>query len=199
MQWYEAEIQGLERDKKPCIKDGETVVFYGSSSIRLWDSLKADFPEYDVVNMGFGGSTLAGCGWFFDRVLSGTQPKSLVLYAGDNDLGDGRHPEEIYLFFEAIHGYVRAYFPGMPFTFISVKPSPSRMHLAEKMRRLNGWIEQSLADGENETYVDVFTPMMKYGNTLGTLYTDDGLHMNTKGYELWKTVLLEHRVDVFGG
>lgn len=198
MHWYENEIRSLERDKKPLIRDHETVVFYGSSSIRLWDTLETDFPENYVLNMGFGGSTLAGCAWFFDRVLADVRPKSLVLYAGDNDLGDGRHPEEVFLSFEAIHGYIRAYLPGIPFTFISVKPSPSRMHLVPAMRRLNEWVAQSLAAAENETFVDVFTPMMEYGQKLHTLYTNDGLHMNTTGYDLWKSVLLEQREKVFG-
>ncbi|MGB0370254.1 MAG: GDSL-type esterase/lipase family protein [Opitutales bacterium] len=199
MHWYENEIQALEREKKPLIRNGETVVFYGSSSIRLWDSLESEFPGYHVLNMGFGGSTLAGCGWFFDRMLGDVQPKALVLYAGDNDLGDGRHPEEIYLFFEAIHGYVRAYLPDMPFTFISVKPSPVRMHLVPKMKMLNEWVAQSLEPTPHETFVDVFNPMMNCGQNLQTLYTDDGLHMNSKGYDIWKSVLMEHRNTIFGG
>ena len=149
--------------------------------------------------MGFGGSTIAGCGWFFDRVLGGEFPKSLVLYAGDNDLGDGRHPEEVYLFFEAIHSYVRAYMPDTPFTFISVKPSPARMHLVAKMKQLNEWVEQSLSSSPLETFVDVFTPMMEYGDRLETLYTGDGLHMNAQGYDIWKKALLDQRERVFGG
>ena len=198
MHWYENEIKALEERKKPLVRDHESVIFYGSSSIRLWDSLETEFPEYHVLNMGFGGSTLAGCGWFFDRVLGDVRPKSLVLYAGDNDLGDGRHPEEVFLFFEAIHGYVRAYLPDTPFTFISVKPSPARFNLIASMRRLNEWIAQSLAQSSHETFVDVFSPMMDYGQNLQTLYTNDGLHMNARGYDLWKSVLLQHRASVIG-
>ena len=199
MHWYENDIQRLEREKKPLIRDHESVVFYGSSSFTLWDALETSFPGHHVINMGFGGSTLSGCGWFFDRVLGGKVPKSLVLYAGDNDLGDGRHPEEVFLFFEVIHSYVRAYMPDMPFTFISVKPSPARMHLVPKMKQLNGWVEQSLSLSSQETFIDVFNPMMEYGNGLGALYTHDGLHMNDQGYEIWKKALSAKGDRVFGG
>src|SRR5258708_12869575 len=31
------------------------IVFYGSSSFRLWKSLEKDFSSYEVLNFGFGG------------------------------------------------------------------------------------------------------------------------------------------------
>ncbi len=52
------------------------------------------------INLGFGGSTLAACAWFFDPIVAPvSHPQTLILYAGDNDLGDGRHPEEVLFFF----------------------------------------------------------------------------------------------------
>ncbi|MEO6149861.1 MAG: hypothetical protein ABIP28_06855 [Mucilaginibacter sp.] len=30
--------------------------------------------------------------------MEGFQPERLIFYAGDNDLGDGRHPEEVFIF-----------------------------------------------------------------------------------------------------
>jgi len=77
-------------------------LFYGSSSIRLWESLYNDFATYKPVNLGFGGSTLAACVWFFDRLMMPLNPKRLVVYAGDNDLSDGRNPEEVFIFFEQL-------------------------------------------------------------------------------------------------
>lgn len=71
------------------------IAFYGSSSIRLWATLASDFPGLSVVNLGFGGATLAACVYFFERLVLPCSPASLVLYAGDNDLGDGRRPEDV--------------------------------------------------------------------------------------------------------
>jgi len=62
--------------------------------------LYKDFEEYMPINLGFGGSTLAACAWFFDPIVAPViHPQTLILYAGDNDLGDGRHPEEVLFFF----------------------------------------------------------------------------------------------------
>jgi hypothetical protein len=34
------------------------IIFTGSSSIRMWTSLKEDFPGLPVLNRGFGGSMI---------------------------------------------------------------------------------------------------------------------------------------------
>ena len=43
------------------------ILFTGSSSIRMWKNLQESFPGYNVLNRGFGGSTLAD----LDRYLPG--------------------------------------------------------------------------------------------------------------------------------
>jgi len=64
MIWYEDEVKSLE-NKILTLSDGAETLFYGSSSIRLWPNLQGDFPAIKAVNLGFGGSTLAACVWFF--------------------------------------------------------------------------------------------------------------------------------------
>ena len=52
---WEKEIAAFETADRanPPAKGG--IVFVGSSSIRKWTSLAADFPAYPVLNRGFGG------------------------------------------------------------------------------------------------------------------------------------------------
>ena len=64
MYWYEEDIERLEKYGKETGHNAETI-FYGSSSIRLWTSLYDDFKNLKPANLGFGGSTLAACVWFF--------------------------------------------------------------------------------------------------------------------------------------
>src|ERR1700744_4283338 len=113
MFWYEDEIKRLEKQRNELTTPPRTL-FYGSSSIRLWDNLNVDFKEYTPINLGFGGSTLAACDWFFDRVMDGFQPERLIIYAGDNDLGDGRHPEEVFLFFQQMAARTAKRFGSIP-------------------------------------------------------------------------------------
>jgi len=190
MFWYEDEVKRLEAIRMQKGYNAETI-FYGSSSIRLWDTLGDDFKELSPVNMGFGGSTLAACVWFFDRIMPGYQPKRLVVYAGDNDLGDGRHPEEVFIFFQQLAVRVQSRFGNLPCYYISLKPSISRHYLIDQFRFTNGLIEKEIADNlTNWRYIDVFNPMLNVGGQPQPhFFLDDGLHLSTAGYALWKTTI----------
>src|ERR1700738_2088625 len=83
VQWYESEVQELERAADGRVNGNRPPVFYGSSSIRLWETLAEDFDPR-VLNLGFGGSTLEACDYFFARLVPPVHPRSLLIYAGDN-------------------------------------------------------------------------------------------------------------------
>ncbi len=87
MQWYEDEVRTLEERIKVGPIPRHPVAFYGSSSIRLWSTLASDLALPNALNLGFGGSTLEACAWFFERLVVPAAPASLVVYAGDNDWG----------------------------------------------------------------------------------------------------------------
>ena len=61
------------------------VMFFGSSSIRLWKSLKEDFAPLTVVNRGYGGATLRDLHYNYNTVMAHYKPKAFVFYC-DNDL-----------------------------------------------------------------------------------------------------------------
>jgi hypothetical protein len=190
MFWYENEIKQLEEKHIPSKGDKKRVVFYGSSSIRMWDSLETDFPQFEVINLAFGGSTLAACCWFFERVVPRWEPDIIVLYAGDNDLGDGRHPEEVYLNFIYISGLIEKHFGPIPVAFISVKQSIARLNLYNSIQFTNKIIQEKIAlSYPNYTFVDIIEKMKTKGSIDKTLFEPDGLHLSPKGYKVWKKEL----------
>ena len=118
---FEFELQAFDRESAP----HDAAVFYGSSSIRLWDNLVDSFPGIPVVNRGFGGSTLAECFYLLPRVIFPLNPAAMVLYAADNDLDHGTSPEHVEYLFRQFVERVREVFPALPMAFVAVKPSPS--------------------------------------------------------------------------
>ena len=190
MYWYEDEVKRLEKDRLREGYDPETI-FYGSSSIRLWDSLYQDFPTNKVTNLGFGGSTLAACVWFFERVMFNYNPRVLFIYAGDNDLGDGRNPEEIFIFFQQLMVKVALRFGDIPCYFISLKPSITRWHLADQFSYTNNLIESEvIKQNGNWKFINVYKEMLtKDGQPNPDFYEKDGLHLSTEGYRLWATII----------
>ena len=190
MNLFEEEVRALETRARASAPGG--TVFYGSSSIRLWTTLEADFGHLHPVNLGFGGATLAACAWHFDRLVPPARPRSLVLYAGDNDLGEGRQPEEVCLFFNALAEKIQKQLPGIPVTFLSIKPSPARWHIVEPIRLANQFIESAIRQRLGFQFVDATTFMLTHdAKPDKSLYGDDGLHLNAAGYARWREVLSE--------
>jgi lysophospholipase L1-like esterase len=190
MYWYEDEVKRLEKEGSEIRYEPETI-FYGSSTIRLWTSLNTDFESLKPINLGFGGSTLAACVWFFERIMTPYNPKKLVVYAGDNDLGDGRHPEEVFIFFQQLVVKANNRFGDIPCYFISLKPSVSRWNMADQFKFTNNLIETEIIKHNNNWhFINIFKDMMDaQGKPQKEYFVSDGLHLSEQGYQLWKKVI----------
>jgi lysophospholipase L1-like esterase len=196
MQWYEAEVGELVT-RLAANPVAHATVFYGSSSLRLWSTLAADLDNPRAVNAAFGGSTLEACAYFFERIVAPLHPASLVVYAGDNDLGDGRSPEHVLGSFRQLAVLVAECCGPMPFGFVSIKPSPSRFGIIEQIRATNALIRPEIEHRPNGYFIDVFDAMLRDGRPDPTLYTEDQLHLSRAGYERWASLLAPYRDRIF--
>ncbi len=208
---YEAEVKALENKTFGALSapvPPGSIVFYGSSTVRLWETLQNGFaPLVDIprrcVNLGFGGSTLAACVHYFDRlpgrVMRQSPPvRSLVFYAGENDLGDGKSVDVVFDSFAWLHAMVRDRMPGVPFAFISVKPSPARAHVMDRIVAVNNKIRERITERPESVFIDVFPEMLDAtGAPRRELWTDDGIHLSRAGYELWTQILAGYRQALF--
>ena len=165
------------------------VLFIGSSSIRLWDTLAKDFPGVNVINRGFGGSEIRDSTWYAGQIVVPYAPRQVVLYAGDNDLFSGRSPVQLRDDFRAFVQRVRRDLPKAEIAYISNKPSPSRANLLDAQRQANALIQEDAVRLQVD-FIDVFTPMLDaQGQPREDLFLQDRLHMNPAGYEIWQQVI----------
>jgi lysophospholipase L1-like esterase len=71
-----------------------------------------------------------------------------------------------------------------------MKPSPNRVQLMPKFEQANRLIKNFLSKKSKTIFIDVYHAML---NTDGTPMTDifleDQLHMNAKGYAIWKKII----------
>ena len=187
---FESEIRAFEAADHKHPPPPDAVLFVGSSSIRLWDTLAKDFPDVPVINRGFGGSQIADSTHYADRIVIPYHPRRIVLYAGDNDIAAGKSPAQVRDDFRAFVEKVRASLTDVPISFISIKPSLARWPLIDKIREANRLVQQLAGEEKGVEYVDVFTPMLgPDGKPRPELFRKDGLHMNRKGYQLWTSVI----------
>lgn len=198
MDWYEADVRALEQARVEAQPPNNPVVFYGSSTVRLWEDLKEDLASQRILNLGFGGSTLEACVYFFERLVPPVRPCSLVVYAGDNDLGDGRSPKDVLSFFRALAAKVDRELGAIEFGFISIKPSPARFDIIDRIRTANKLIQDEIARQPRAYFIDVFDAMLDpQGNPQRKLFTEDGLHMSRAGYQLWTKLFSSYRNRIF--
>jgi lysophospholipase L1-like esterase len=187
---FEKEIKAFEEldHKNPPPKDA--VLFIGSSSIRKWKSLGADFPDVVTINRGFGGSKIADSTRYVDRIVTPYHPKLIVMYAGDNDIAGHRTPQQVLEDFRTFVEKVRQSQPEVPILYISIKPSLARWKLVDKIKEANSLIEQYTREGKALGYIDIFPAMLgEDGKPRPELFVADGLHMTEAGYKIWTKII----------
>jgi lysophospholipase L1-like esterase len=169
------------------------ILFIGSSSIRLWKSLAQDFPRHRVINRGFGGSQIIDSVNYADRIVLPYRPKRIVMYAGGNDINAGKSPRQIFADFQAFVRKVHAALPKTEIAYISIAPNPARWAQVDKVREANALISDYTRQQRGLSFINVFPHMLgPDGMPLPDIYVADRLHMNAKGYELWKRIVGAH-------
>jgi lysophospholipase L1-like esterase len=172
----------------------DIVLFTGSSSIRMWSSIQSDFPKYNIINRGFGGSQTSDLLYYFDQLIRPYNPKKIFIYEGDNDLHAGKSPEQILSTMDSLLSLIRQKVsPNVPVYLISPKPSTSRWHLRDKYIELNQRMGQLASSKKKVYFIDVWTPALDAdGNVVKDIFLEDGLHMNEKGYAIWVSVIRKY-------
>ena len=117
-------------------------------------------------------------------------PKTIVIYAGENDLQAGRSVDDVVTAFKNVREQIRTEEPQAPIVFLALKPSPSRLPLLAAMRDANDQIAALCAQDPQCSFVDIFTPMLnEKGQPRPELFIKDNLHMNAEGYRLWTSIV----------
>lgn len=187
---WEKEFAAFDEEDSIAGKRENVILFTGSSSVRMWNSIKKDLGDSNILNRGFGGSTYADLDRDIERIVFRYNPSKVFIYSGDNDLNGNKSPEEVFTEFRGVYGKIKRRLPNTAIFIISAKPSISREHLIPKYQKFNQYVEGFLEHEKNAAFIDVFTPMMdKDGKPKKELFLKDNLHLNKAGYALWTKII----------
>jgi len=182
------DIQNFKKQDSVSFPPRNAILLIGSSSFTKWTDVQDYFPGYTIVNRGFGGSTLLDEIRYVNDIVFPYKPKQIIIYCGENDLASSDTVTAAMVFdrFKQLFQLIR-YKTEAPIAYISMKPSPSRRHLFPKMREGNQLIKDFLATQKNTAFIDVHQKMLdSTGEPMPEIFLDDSLHMNAKGYAIWK-------------
>lgn len=186
------EVQKFKTADSISFPASNQILLIGSSSFTLWKDVQCYFPDRKILNRAFGGSTIADVIRYRYDVIFPYQPKQVVIYCGENDFAssDTITVQTVVNRFVTLFNYIRAKYKNVPLAYVSMKPSPSRVHLMPKYKEANKRIQSFLATKHNTKFVDVYSVMLtSTGEPMPDIFLGDRLHMNAKGYAIWKKKL----------
>lgn len=165
-------------------------LFTGSSSIRLWESLAQDFPEHQVLNRGFGGSHMSDLLHFADELILQYPCDQIFIYEGDNDIESGKKPKTVLNDAKKLVKKIRKKMPDVKIIFIAPKPSITRWHLKDNYQTTRELLKAYADKDDKMDFIDVWPLMLLPDGKLDeSLFIEDGLHMNAKGYLIWANAI----------
>ena len=189
---FHNDIQAFKKKDAAQFPAKHSILFVGSSSFTKWTDVQDYFPGYPIINRGFGGSSLPDVIHYADDIIFPYQPKQIVIYCGENDLAsaDTVTAATVVQRFKTLFGMIRAKLGETPVLFVSLKPSPSRSRLFPKMKAANAEIRSFLLKNKKTAFADVYSKMLDTdGAPIKDIFLPDSLHMNAKGYAIWKKVI----------
>ena len=167
----------------------ETIVFTGSSSIRMWKNLETMFPNHQIINSGFGGSQSSDLYQYYQELILQYNPKKVFIYEGDNDVASKKRTKDIIANTQQIVSKIKENNNATQVIIIAAKPSIARWNLKRRYRRLNKAFEKLCEQDSSLEYANVWDIMLDGKKVRQDIFIGDGLHMNSKGYDLWFSVI----------
>lgn len=190
-----SDIQAFKKQDSINMPAKQQILFVGSSSFTNWKDVQSYFPSYPIINRGFGGSLLTDLIRYADEIIFPYQPRQIVIYCGENDLAaaDSVTGAMVFRRFEQLFEMIRSKSPAVPVAFISLKPSPSRWNLKDKMIDANNMIESFLKEKKTSVFIDVYHQMLDTDSKpIRNIFLEDNLHINAKGYAIWRKLIEPH-------
>ena len=181
---FSFEIKNLLSKVEENKKMEAPIIFYGSSTIRLWKSLNEDFKDVDVINLGFGGAYIDSLSKNFNLLINFLNPKAIVIYLGGNDLNLSLSPKEIIFKIKKFVQKINKKYPNTNIGYITIKPSVERKNKLSDIKKINKGVKLIANDFPNLVYIDVYNKLLDKGKVTSKFLLQDGLHLNKEGYKV---------------
>ena len=188
---YQNDINKYQKENKRLSNRSCDVLFLGSSSINLWDTIYEDFAPLKLIRRSYGGATLRDMIYNYATIAKGYKPKAIVLYV-ENDLGSHKEGVNVVKCFDLFRIFIaklKKEYPNTPLFVVSLKPSQHKADQLKDQLIVNTLLQQNATE-QQYTYIDITKVMYdEEGNLRTDIFKEDNLHMNAEGYKLWTAII----------
>lgn len=198
-QW-ENEIQSLEELDRTENDPPNALLFTGSSSIRLWESMQKDLEPWPTIRRGFGGSTFSDLAIYAPRLLRSHDYRALVIFVANDIKGEkqDKTPAEIVRLFEIVAEASQKHRPNAPIFLIAITPTDSRWDCWKRIQQANRALEDTCTKNGWHFISTESSFLGQDGKPISDYFQDDRLHLNTKGYQVWSELIRQKLKEVLG-
>lgn len=172
------------------------VVVVGSSTIRRWETATRALAPWGVVQRGLGGARVRDVALAADELIARHRPSAVVVFAGTNDLAEGRAPTQVVDDVRCLVGRLRDRLGAVPIRFVAITPTPARWAGWADAVAVHEAVASWAADYPPLALVDTASAFLSTSPGPGQppaaeLFDGDGLHLSESGYALWTARVVE--------
>ena len=189
---WENDIKKFEQLDKTEAYPAESVIFAGSSSIRLWSTLAEDMAPYPVIQRGYGGAKLSDFAVYSGRIFDPHEFRAAVIFIANDITGSDqdKSPEEVLTLYKSLIKTIRKKHEDVPVFWIAITPSSSRWKAWPQIQKANNLIKEYSENNTNLYFITTdFAFIGNDGKPKNELFRDDLLHLNDKGYDVWQEIV----------
>ena len=190
--WALPEIEKFKQLDATERYSSNSILFMGSSSIRLWSTLAEDMAPLPIIQRGYGGAHFRELIFFVDTILNQHDLSMVVCFVA-NDISQKKSDENaatILRNYNYVVKQIRKRHPKIPILQISITPSQSRWELWPKIQEVNAALKAYCETHSNMYFLDTTSHFLNEAGLPKTaLFRKDQLHLNKEGYALWTSLI----------
>ena len=189
---WESDIAALEALDKKERHPQDSILFVGSSSIRLWKTIDEDMAPYHPIRRGYGGAKYSDLKVYAKRLVHPHRFRAMAIFVANDVSGKStdRTPEAIGADVESIIRDVRSKFADTPIFFIAVTPTAKRWKVWRETQGVNAKLAEICSDHPNVHWIPTASHYLNdRGEPRTELFIADKLHLNEAGYDLWAKII----------
>jgi lysophospholipase L1-like esterase len=170
------------------------IVFLGNSLTEYFDLDKFGVPG--LLNRGISGDFTEGALKRLDEVIA-LKPSRVFIELGINDIVEKVPLDELTQNYSNIIHRLQKACPGVKLYIQNNLPVNMRGSFLTSNEDINALVREQnknlkgLAGGNSLTYIDLHSHFLKDG-ALDMDLSTDGIHLNDKGYAIWRSVVEEY-------
>jgi lysophospholipase L1-like esterase len=190
---WTGDISRLTESNK-AVSSEDSILFIGSSTIRLWKTLEQDVAPHKTINRGYGGAKFCDLAIFAPQVVSGLRYRAAVMFVANDITGSAgdKEPVEIKRLARIVIESIQKENPKVPVILLSITATPSRFVHWTRIRAANRALETLSEELDNVHFLETEKHYLNEdGQPIEKYFVADRLHQTESGYQILGKIVRE--------